>query len=106
MTVCKQCHREMDDSEIKKDSYGEYVCPYCGSDELSEAVRCALCDEWTPEEECRSCFTYLETPPRMVFFCEDCSKRTIIEFDRMVKENFGAMEQVLLEGEGLYGDIT
>lgn len=106
MMVCTHCHQEMDESEVRTDRYGESVCPYCGSDELSEAVRCALCDEWTPEEDCKYYTAYTEIPPRRVCFCTSCTKRTLIAFDRVVQENFGEMERVLLESEGLYGDIA
>ena len=104
MTFCNHCHAVMTEFEVEETRQGEAVCSTCGSDDLSDAVRCERCGEWTSEDNCKSYTSYLESPPRRICVCEDCTKRTLIEFDRIVKENFGATEQLILCGEGLYGD--
>lgn len=64
MLICLGCGGAFEEPEVRAsaevlDVAGEpvrlkyYACPFCGSDEIEEASRCALCGEQQPEPELR-----------------------------------------------------
>lgn len=62
MLYCTDCEQFFDEEEAKaererigefwgEDAYKDYiVCPHCGSDQIEEARKCKLCDEWKPDD--------------------------------------------------------
>ncbi len=106
MILCNRCRNTMSEADLEENRDREMVCPICGSDDLSDAVLCQLCKKWTAEDKCQSYTSYLTLPPRNVNICADCTKRTLIEYNRIIKEKFDATEQLILAEEGLYGDIV
>lgn len=69
MLICDHCESIFEDDECKTE-YEEYgasynVCPYCGSDNISKAFRCKICEEnknstlssFYDDEICKDCFS-------------------------------------------------
>lgn len=75
MMICSNCGRVFreDESDFCRELVGEYcgqpayqdyrVCPECHSDEIGEAVRCPICDEYYDgyEDYCDNCLQYIAT---------------------------------------------
>lgn len=87
MIICKNCEQLFDEDEFRSIDvsqwiddrrYEEYehVCPYCGSDDYSEAVECKSCGEYVPEEcayngYCEDCVEKAATPENLIEWCDD-----------------------------------
>lgn len=61
MQICCNCGEVFDDDRIvqtrdRETGWHDYVCTYCGSDEIYEAVQCEICGEWVAEDEIESGF--------------------------------------------------
>ena len=66
MMICRECGRTFTAPKVRTEYTGvssevwhekfEYdTCPYCGSDEVQEAVRCDYCGEWSEDWTCEDC---------------------------------------------------
>lgn len=58
--ICDECERIFNEPRELKNMGGDigeslYVCPYCGSQDYSEAVECAICGDILPEHETTEC---------------------------------------------------
>lgn len=109
MLICKQCERTFDEEEIAtiKDDRGYCgdarayedvaVCPYCGADDIEEAVECVICKEYTDKDH-----TFKTDNGHI---CEYCLKAVNIKFYNIIKAEFTPEEiealRALEEDEGL-----
>ena len=72
MLYCTNCREyfQEEDAGTDKELLGEYwgapayreyaTCPWCGSDQIEEAKRCAVCGGWKPDDLkdfCEGCLT-------------------------------------------------
>ena len=84
--ICERCKRHFnsEDANTRTECIGEFwgtpayedydCCPYCGSDELAEAVACEICGKFHYEEDlnggvCKSCIEkYKDDPDKLAPF--------------------------------------
>ena len=77
MYICNRCGKVFEDDEVvvvhddpspagvglSSGAYEYYHCPHCGSDDIDEAVECAVCGDYfidDGEEICEECFNKIE----------------------------------------------
>lgn len=70
MLMCYNCKTFFDNGDLKEigtgvtvdghaETYKTVICPYCGSDEVGDAVRCDVCGEWADDYLCDDCRRYI-----------------------------------------------
>lgn len=92
MLICKDCGEsfsEDDAGSVYDDrgycgsarAYEEIcVCPACGCDDIGDAAFCELCEEWKEADLVED------------GVCEECRKKTKIEFDRLLTGVFSPLQ--------------
>ena len=100
MIICKNCEQLFDEDEFRSIDVSqwiddrryeehEHVCPYCGSDDYSEAVECKSCGEYIPEEcaydgYCEDCVNKAATPENLIEWCDDEDETETVEINSAV----------------------
>lgn len=88
MYKCLNCNSIVNELEVYHETHGSYylqpenlyVCPYCGSENVENAVYCNVCDEPTAESELDyGC-------------CKECNDNIKKKFAKVISENFNSQE--------------
>lgn len=93
--ICNHCERVFDDEDmgVYEEPHGEEtgVCPYCGSEDIEEALRCELCGEAHLPDELHD------------GWCDDC----IAEYNNDIETCYkvGAYDRRGVELNGLLADL-
>ena len=97
MYVCNDCNNVFDEDalSIVTDNMGECfgnpsfksysVCPYCKSDDIQEAEKCELCEEWGHTESYDG-----------EHYCNECVEYIKKKFGDLITNNFDAKERKLI----------
>ncbi len=90
--ICRKCKSHWDLSEaqfVEDDCTGFQVCPFCGSDDIADAVKCPECGGWydvddTYHDYCEGCIKEFATPESVISYCEDEKETEAVEVNRGV----------------------
>lgn len=110
---CATCEHIFDENDAERHVCREYndgvcidelvfdACPNCGSEDLGEAVKCAICGEWYADCEligdvCEECLKDATTPENAWKFSKAAGemKRIMISVPDVVADNFERREIV------------
>ncbi len=104
MIICNDCGKIFEDEKINTEDFGlGYVCPCCGSGDLSETVQCDCCSNYVSKSAATRYTQYIPVKHH-IFVCVNCKNNILVVFDKLITENFDEKEKTVLAGEGLYGD--
>ena len=97
MYVCQECNNVFSDEESRTrlEDMGEYfgspsgreylVCPSCGSNDIEEAKKCELCEEWVHTESYDG-----------EHYCDECVEYIKKKFGDLITNNFNEKERKLI----------
>lgn len=110
---CANCERVFDEADAEYNTYRQYndgvcideveyaACPNCGSEDICDAVECAMCGEWHTDDElisglCEMCLKDVTTPENAWKFSKAAGemKRIMISVPDVVADNFERREIV------------
>lgn len=109
--LCADCGAIFNEDDMGSNTYRQYAdgvcidevilaaCPECGSEDLCEVARCAICDDWHADDEligglCEACLKDVTTPENAWKFSKAAGemKRIMISVPDVVADNFERRE--------------
>lgn len=94
MIYCNNCNYISEEPNKIEENMGECfgfpcveqlaICPHCGSEDITEAIKCKICEEYVPD----STVEYGA--------CENCRREVNGRFMELMRNNFYEVERELL----------
>lgn len=113
--ICADCGAVFDEYDAECNTYRQYndgvcideveygACPNCGSEDICEAVECAICGEWYADGEligdvCKECLEAATTPENIWKYSkqEGEMKRIVLSVPDVVADYFERREIVAM----------